>query len=563
MNDRVSGVIVCVCLSLSAALSLADDVTTPGKVTTPYPTIINLAVEWHVTGDDNLNGRVSVRYRKAGGEKWRVAMPLRRIPAGKSRGTKPIFTWANRHSGTIFDLRPDTEYEIHLKLEDPDGGSADRLVRARTRSVPCPAADAPVRKVGPKDVRAALAAARAGDIFLLGKGNYGRLEVPSDGTAIRPLVLRAAGKAVFEGVSLRRRKHVIVEGLTVNGSIDLNGASNCAVRRCRVRVQGKGFGIGARGKPGAVNCYIADNVVTGSTPWVSESMGASGKNAGEGIQITGPGNVICHNRVSNLRDCISTMEDRGTAEQICIDIYNNDIYAGADDGIEADFCMHNCRIVRNRLTNCFVGLSSQPGLGGPTYFIRNAMYNLTHCSFKLHRYSLGDVCLQNTVVKVGDGMSCFTWQTYDHALFRNNLCIGGPPGGRKWGGYGNGSGRAAYMKAAGDHCSFDYDAFGSHGLGLKGLLGKQRFASLGELRRGPHERHAVEVDMTVFRDVPFPDRPVPGYEPPDLRPRPDSTVVDKALRLPNINDDFRGAGPDIGAYEAGQAMPVYGPRPAE
>ena len=41
------------------------------------------------------------------------------------------------------------------------------------------------------------------------------------------------------------------------------------------------------------------------------------------------------------------------------------------------------------------------------------------------------------------------------------------------------------------------------------------------------------------------------------------TVVDKALRLPNINDDFRGAGPDLGAYEAGQAMPVYGPRPAE
>jgi len=77
MNDRVSGVIVCVCLSLSTALSLADDVTTPGKVTTPHPTIINLAVEWHVNGDDNLNGRVSVRYRRAGGKKWRVAMALR------------------------------------------------------------------------------------------------------------------------------------------------------------------------------------------------------------------------------------------------------------------------------------------------------------------------------------------------------------------------------------------------------------------------------------------------------------------------------------------------------
>ena len=122
MNGRVSGVIVCVCLSLSTAPSLADDVTTPGKVTTPYPTIINLTVEWHVKGDGNLNGQVSVRYRRVGGEKWRVAMPLRRVPAGKSRGTDPIFTWANRHSGTIFNLRPGTEYEIHLKLEDPAGG---------------------------------------------------------------------------------------------------------------------------------------------------------------------------------------------------------------------------------------------------------------------------------------------------------------------------------------------------------------------------------------------------------------------------------------------------------
>ena len=38
---------------------------------------------------------------------------------------------------------------------------------------------------------------------------------------------------------------------------------------------------------------------------------------------------------------------------------------GLDDGIEADFALSNCRIMRNRITNCFVGISSQPGLGGP------------------------------------------------------------------------------------------------------------------------------------------------------------------------------------------------------
>ena len=147
--------------------------------------------------------------------------------------------------------------------------------------------------------------------------------------------------------------------------------------------------------------------------------------------------------------------------QFSIDILNNDIYTGADDGIEADFCFHNCRVMRNRITNSFVGVSSQPGLGGPTYFIRNAMYNLTYVPFKLHRFSKGDVILHNTTVKVGDGMACFSSQPFDFTYMRNNLSIGGPPGDTRWGGYGAGTGLAANMAAPGANTSFDYDAIGT------------------------------------------------------------------------------------------------------
>ena len=72
--------------------------------------------------------------------------------------------------------------------------------------------------------------------------------------------------------------------------------------------------------------------------------------------------------------------------------------------------------------------------------------------------------------------------------------------------------------------------------------------------------HGVKVDMSVFNNVAFPIQPVPEREVADLRPRAGTVVVDAALRLPNINDDFRGAGPDIGAYEAGEPLPHYGPR---
>jgi hypothetical protein len=246
----------------------------------------------------------------------------------------------------------------------------------------------------------------------------------------RPSVyLSRNGGAIYTSVDLRGKKWVFLEGVTVRPGdakgrgVNLTGAEHCVVRRCRVEAT---YGIVAY-KPGAANCYLADNVVQGTTPWTLEAMGASGKNVGEGIEMTGPGNVICFNRVSSFRDCLSTLEDQGAAEQVCIDLNNNDIDAGADDGIEADFCMGNCRIVRNRLTNCFTGLSSQPGLGGPTYFIRNAMYNITYSAFKIHRYSQGDVVLHNTVVKGGDGMSNRAGQPFDFAWFRNNLCIGGPP----------------------------------------------------------------------------------------------------------------------------------------
>jgi uncharacterized protein (TIGR03382 family) len=41
-----------------------------------------------------------------------------------------------------------------------------------------------------------------------------------------------------------------------------------------------------------------------------------------------------------------------------------------------------------------------------------------------------------------------------------------------------------------------------------------------------------------------------------------SPAIDSALVMPNINDVFTGAGPDLGALEAGCDPPLYGPRPA-
>ena len=47
----------------------------------------------------------------------------------------------------------------------------------------------------------------------------------------------------------------------------------------------------------------------------------------------------------------------------------------------------------------------------------------------------------------------------------------------------------------------------------------------------------------------------------DFRLKPDAPAVDAGCILPNINDDFTGKAPDLGALEVGKPIPVYGPRP--
>ena len=498
--------------------------TTPGEITTPFPTLNHLAIEWQIEGDDDLDATCEVKYRKEGESVWSDGLPLRRVPGGSSQKTSPIFTWTNRLSGSVFDLEPGTAYEIEVKLNDPDGGSATKIVKAATRPEPIAKADAMVKNGS----KAELNAVRPGELILLADGDYGAATFNRDGEPGKPIVYRStSGKAVFSEISLTNRKWVYLEGLTVNGPVRLNGTEYCVVRRCTIRSQ---FGIKAY-KPGMMNACIEDNIITGIREWKPEIMGAGGDNEGEGIQFTGSGNVIRHNRVTGFRDCISHMEDDGAVEQSCNDILNNDVSAGLDDGIEADFALHNCRVMRNRLTNCFVGISSQPGLGGPNYFLRNVLFNVVYEPFKLHRFSQGDVIQHNTVVKAGDGFGIYTSEPFDHALITYNLFIGGKPPAATFGGYTVGRGRAMDLQRFGDHCVIDHNAYAVIGMPFEGKIRTRTFT---ELPSSELEKNGREIPVNLA----FPNDPAKFYDPPDL------TTLKQA-----------------GAY-AGESAPLYGPRPA-
>jgi hypothetical protein len=533
----------------------AQDATTPGEPTAPFPTLTAISLEWPIEGDDDADGVVTVRFRAQGESSYRTGLPLVRVPAGSNAG----FSWANRYAGSIFGLESATPYEIELTLADPDGGEATETLAVTTRGVPTAAPDATIVPVTPATIDGALAVAAPGTVLVLADGTYGEIVVPVDGAAGQPIVLRSenpGGALVAGDIRIDGRAHVIVEGLTVQGKFKFNDADSIVVRGCTITTPEHGivsYGTGVR------NALILDNLIEGPTVWYEGALGVDGDNLGEGVQLTGPGNVIAFNRVRGFRDCVSLLEDGEAEQQTSVDIYGNDLSECADDAIEADFGMGNVRVHHNRITNSFMGISSQPSLGGPTYMIRNVMYNVVYSPFKLQRSSVGDVGYHNTIVKSGDAFAVYTSDVWSRATFRNNLFLGGP--GADHNGYDSGPGDVMVLPAAAPSCSFDYDGFGSIGTGtFRGEVGGVDFDGLAQLQTLTTEANALEVGLDIFADPPaFPADPFAAPTSFSFTLAPASAPVDHGLGLPNVNDAFAGSGPDLGAYELGAELPVYGP----
>jgi len=105
--------------------------------------------------------------------------------------------------------------------------------------------------------------------------------------------------------------------------------------------------------------------------------------------------------------------------------------------------------------------------------------------------------------------------------------------------------------------------------GGKPTLEVRRFATLLEYSRATNQdQHSVLLDYDIFINVPSLDaqdvknvQKLYKAEDFDFRLKPDSAAIDRGVILHNVTDGFTGQAPDLGALEAGQAPPHYGPRP--
>ncbi len=383
---------------------------------------------------------------------------------------------------------------------------------------------------------------RPGDIVKLHAGTYSVGEgddgfaFTTSGTSPKPIVIQAAGdgSVVLDGngcdtlFDVRSADHVYFEGLTLrNAKITikagvqfLNGCTGLTVKRCKIEDVGYGV-LGTNGK--CRDFYLADNHMRS---WkVTKIKGASGqcydRDHGYGVNVLGMGHAVCYNDISNFWDNLNVTtnghpDPRFGRPAISIDFYNNVVGRSGDNGGEADGSVRNVRFLRNKCS-----FTCQPLWGGPIYFIRNIGEPT-----KYAEHPSGMIAMHNTLGTIGA-------RGGKHSFINNHV---------KW------SYRPNLIKLDVDSPPGTING-NAYNLQKGGKVKQPKFWLLNTA-----SKNVKETDFDTFREK-------AGIETHGFTFDGNSNaLVDKAVLLPNVNDDYVGDGPDIGPYEQGQPRPHYGPR---
>jgi hypothetical protein len=432
----------------------------------------------------------------------------------------------------------------------------------------------------------------------------GTFYLTQDGTAERPIAIKAAGdgEVVFDGdgnnvlFNVMGADHTYFEGITFRntntaieaGQKSIAGASGLTVKHSKFDEVGVAI---HSDWSGSKNFYIADNVMNGRNdptyligwfsipPWntVEGQLEKQRMKSYYAVSIYGSGHVVAYNKVTNFHDGIdhatygmpdgypNTPRDRMPVSN---DFYGNDVSNMHDNCFEADGGMHNQRIFRNRCFNAGVGaMSPQPIFGGPVYFIRNVVYNSVYGPLKIQADPSGILVYQNTYV--GE-IQQITPASNMH--FRNNLIMGTkarPPlfAIDTHTPYSSSDYNGFHVNDGAEY-SFQWNSPPQGGpVDFTSPREVRRFKTLAEYQRATgQDAHSRAVDYSVFVNAKAPDLTDPtklaSPEQVDLRLAPRSRAVDAGAVLPGLTDGFAGRAPDLGAYEADQDLPHYGPRAA-
>ena len=578
MKIKIILLIILIPLQLFA---IQNNNVVPKRIIIDPPTYHCLSFRWLIEGDDNENASVSVYYKRTGRQyqDWKEALPLLRIANDLVDRDYNEFLTGNLFAGSILNLTPGAKYDVYFVMSDPDGGYAEKVVEAQTKSYPRPFETKNIINVYPKDyekeknkpyynnLNDALIASAPGTIINIHEGRYkGTYQFEKEGSPYMPIVIRGSNRedVIFDGedtegkiFDIQDKSYIHFENLTItNGNIGIkaNYCKGLKVQNCKI--DNINYGIIAYGATS--DWFIYNNYIEGKVEsWYPRKQVQEKYSTCTGITVEGKEIVVCFNTIKNFWDCLtinnlSQPDNWKSPRNVSIDFYNNDLSNAGDDALEVDFSYHNVRAWHNRIVNAHVGISAQPIYGGPVYIFRNVVYNVTRTALKLHNWPSGILVYNNTFVSAGRVFwSDAIWQ---NTTIKNNLLLGndnytlvsGTPDPRSemdYNGYYNKPDKKPFIKWTRNNykTSAEYDNL-------------YKFTNDTGL-----ERHGVYVKYDDFVDL-TPPQKGHTYDPRQINFKitASSNAVNSGLKIPTITKKVKDGRADLGFWELENKLPIFG-----
>lgn len=544
-------------------------------------TFENISIYYSINGDDNLNSSLSVSFRENGSNNpfLQAAPAIRAYPGLIINGTTVNF---NYHACSALLLKPGTEYELRITLSDPDGGGTVSTITATTKLFPVETSNYRycISGTGGGDgsiqnpwrgLQTAADNVRSGETVLVADGIYNPFVLNTSGSPDSPITFRAENgrKAIIDangstycirvGSSTNPIRHIIIDGFLLldadnGGSLGLgfgvqsDNGSFITMKNCKTN--GCNYGFGAFQENGYDgDCWIYNNEFIGNDAWQTTAHTNY-----DGVLVCGNNNVVSYNTISYFCDGIrSSSASEGLTNAVySIDVHNNDIRSCEDDLIEMDKTYSNVRVYENRCFNTLTAISAQPIYGGPFYAFRNLIYNCESTTMKWANTPAGLVFVNNTMCS---NSSAFTnKEPFKNAIVKNNLVIADGAV-QNWTSEESQSTIKefdfnAYYSGSG-YTDYTFGRWGSNTY-YEGLSNVYTGTGYEQNSIGSNPSSDIEDWGSGFPSEQREYNPVNF----NFNPTSGSNLRNSGLNIPGFHRE--GATPDIGCYQFGESMPVYG-----
>jgi len=354
-----------------------------------------------------------------------------------------------------------------------------------------------------------------------------------------------------DGFAVDGRSYVRIENLEIRhyGSGDygkgvyLRYSSDCAVRSSRIHEVGSA-GIWVKG--GERHLLESNEIWDTSIfawPWGETKGSSSENNAIAFSDDVGRGHVVRRNTVhgtfNGIAPCGSAAPPSGVTNET--DVYENVLYQHTDDGFEPEGYCSNLRLWGNRLQDVHMAFAVAPAAPGPLFLVRNVAWRVgntrtslqdgyTASAIKInsgyaepvgpllvyHNTFVTDVPATDAIALLNPGYSTFI-------RARNNVIAGT---------------RYALDKVNPVAWSGDGDDLYTTDASRLVWWTGTRYDTLGAFQ-------ALGQEPSGLSAPPQLTSPASG----NFEPQPGSPLIDAGVALAGINDDYAGAGPDVGAFE--------------